>query len=77
MQAAALPLPLRIVFASLWQAACRRLHSATGSQVSPRSTTPLPHLGVQSLSLVALQADGQHPSPFAQAVCMAAFRQAA
>ena len=44
------------------------MHSATGSQVSPLSTTPLPHLGLQSLSLLALQALGQQSSFRTQAV---------
>lgn len=35
-----------------------------GSQVSPSSTTPFPHLAVQSPSLFALPLDGQQPSPF-------------
>ena len=42
----------------------------TGSQVSPVSTVPLPHIVAQSLSLAALQAGGQQLSPFTQAVCM-------
>jgi len=33
------------------------------SQVSPISTTPLPQLALQSLSLVELAPIGQHPSP--------------
>jgi hypothetical protein len=37
------------------------------SQVSPFSTAPLPHEGVQSLSLFALHPAGQHPSPSLQA----------
>jgi len=44
---------------------------ATGqlpSQVSPSSTTPLPHLGAQSESLTALQPAGQQPSPARQVV---------
>jgi hypothetical protein len=40
-----------------------------GSQVSPVSTAPLPHLGEQSLSMLALQAGGQQPSPAVHAVC--------
>jgi hypothetical protein len=40
-----------------------------GSQVSPASVAPFPHLATQSLSLVALQPAGQQPSPFVQAVC--------
>jgi len=41
-----------------------------GSQVSPLSTAPLLHFGMQSLSLVALQPAGQQPSPFMHAVCI-------
>lgn len=44
----------------------------TGSQVSPGSTTELPHVAEQSSSVVASQPAGQHPSAFAQdtiAVC--------
>jgi hypothetical protein len=36
---------------------------AAGSQVSPGSTTLLPQLALQSLSLTALQPEGQQPSP--------------
>jgi hypothetical protein len=46
-----------------------------GSQVSPFSTTPLPHFGVQSESLLALHPVGQQPSPPIQAV-MAVWLQA-
>jgi hypothetical protein len=46
---------------------------ASGSQSSPFSTTPFPHDGAQSLSLVALQLAGQHPSPLMHAVCMLVF----
>jgi hypothetical protein len=38
------------------------------SHVSPLSTTPLPHTGLQSLSLFALPPGGQQPSPFVGAV---------
>jgi hypothetical protein len=38
------------------------------SQSSPVSFTPLPHAGLQSLSLVALAPGGQHRSPLAAAV---------
>jgi hypothetical protein len=38
------------------------------SQVSPISTTLLPHFGVQSESLVALHGAGQQSSPLAHAV---------
>jgi hypothetical protein len=37
-----------------------------GSQVSPGSTTPLPQLGEQSVSLLLLHPAGQHASPEAQ-----------
>ena len=40
------------------------------SQVSPDSTTPLPQTGVQSVSLVALQPEGQQPSPEVQVVML-------
>jgi hypothetical protein len=36
------------------------------SQVSPDSTTPLPHLGVQSEGVLALHPAGQQPSPETQ-----------
>ena len=39
-----------------------------GSQVSPFSTTPLPQLGEQSESLLALHPAGQQPSPETQVV---------
>lgn len=38
----------------------------SGSHVSPASTVPLPQLGEQSLSSMALQAAGQHPSSSVQ-----------
>jgi len=38
------------------------LHDSGGSHVSPDSTTPLPHLGVQSTSVSAFAPDGQQPS---------------
>jgi len=37
------------------------------SQVSPASTTPLPHIAMQSLSLLLVHDEGQHPSSLAQA----------
>ena len=46
-----------------------------GSQVSPFSTTPLPQLGEQSESVLAVQPAGQQPSPATQAV-MAVWLQA-
>ena len=36
-----------------------------------------PHVGAQSLSLFALHAEGQQPSPLMQAVCMPLFTQTA
>jgi hypothetical protein len=39
-----------------------------GSQVSPFSTTPLPQLGEQSESVLAVHPAGQQPSPEIQAV---------
>jgi len=39
-----------------------------GSQVSPGSIVPSPHVPVQSESVKALQPGGQHPSPPVQAV---------
>jgi hypothetical protein len=38
-------------------------HDEGGSQVSPTSTTALPQLGEQSLSLLALHPGAQQPSP--------------
>ena len=46
-----------------------------GSQVSPFSTTPLPHAGEQSESVLALHPAGQQPSPPTQVV-MAVWLQA-
>ena len=39
-----------------------------GSQVSPGSTTPLPQVGEQSGSVLALHPAGQQPSPVTQVV---------
>ena len=50
-------------------------HDDFGSQVSPFSTTPLPHEGEQSESVLALHPAGQQPSPEAQVV-MAVWLQA-
>jgi hypothetical protein len=76
VHAAAVPLVVTMVLALFTQAVCRAVQALAGSQVSPRSTTPLPQLGAQSLSLLALQPDGQQPSLLAQAVCMPAFTHA-
>ena len=43
-------------------------HDDGGSQVSPDSTTLLPHTGEQSGSVLALHDDGQHPSRGPQVV---------
>jgi len=43
-------------------------HEEAGSQVSPPSTTPLPQLGEQSESALALHPAGQQPSPATQVV---------
>jgi hypothetical protein len=43
---------------------------AGGSQVSPASTTLLPQAGRQLLSLLALQPEGQQPSPWVQVVML-------
>jgi len=39
-----------------------------GSQVSPFSTTPLPQVGEQSESVLAVHPAGQQPSPATQVV---------
>jgi hypothetical protein len=49
----------------------------SGSQVSTPSLTPLSHLTLQSLSFVALHAEGQQPSLLAQAVWFPATTQVA
>jgi hypothetical protein len=41
-----------------------------GSQVSPFSTTPLPQLGEQSESVLAVHPAGQQPSPETQTVTL-------
>ena len=66
---AALPEGVRVKSASLTQAVCWAAHAEGGSQVSPASTTPFPHLGAQSLSFVLSQEDGQQPSPELHSVC--------
>ena len=48
---------------------------AGGSQVSPFSTAPLPQVGEQSESVLALHASGQQPSPATQ-VAMEVWLQA-
>ncbi len=51
-------------------------HVDTGSQLSPSSVTPLPQLGEQSESMLALHPTGQQPSSEAQAA-MSVWLQAA
>ena len=47
------------------------------SQSSVPSTTPLPHIALQSVSLALVQPAGQQPSPFTHIVCVPAAAQAA
>src|SRR5439155_10277337 len=68
---------VRMVSLSLVQLDCWPVQAETGSQVSPASSTPLPHLAAQSLSLVLLQVLGQQPSLFAQAVWTRSFTHSA
>ena len=68
--------------AALQLAALAAHGRAAGGAVGPShfslpSRTPLPQRALQSLSLVLLQADGQQPSPLAQAVCMPSSTQRA
>jgi hypothetical protein len=72
VQAAADPCSVRS-----WQPIAGHDDGQLPSHVSPASTAPLPQRGAQSLSLLALQPDGQQPSPFAQAVCAPSSTQAA
>jgi hypothetical protein len=71
------PLRVLIVLASPTQSSYWVWQTDGGSQLSPASTTPLPQVGEQSLSLLALQPGGQQESPFAQAVFVPAFTHAA
>ncbi len=68
VQLATEPVLVRMVLASLKQASDWVWQALGGSHVSPDSTTELPQTGMQSLSLLALQVDGQQPSPFTQVV---------
>jgi hypothetical protein len=77
VQAATLPVRVRMVAASLTQVSNWVWQADTGSHFSPASTTPLPQVGWQSLSLLAWQAGGQQPSPLAQVVCRLAFTHSA
>src|SRR5262245_26463245 len=51
---------------SVWQVCEQPSPSVVlpSSQVSPASTTPLPHTGAQSLSVLLFWPGGQQPSPF-------------
>jgi hypothetical protein len=64
VQALASPFPVRIVDESLTHACEAAVQVERGSQVSPGSITPLLHTALQSLSVLALQPAGQHPSLF-------------
>jgi hypothetical protein len=73
LQAAALPDSVTMVLASFTHAVWMAVQAAGGSQVSPDSTAPLPQLGWQSLSLMAVQPVGQQASLLAQALCSLPF----
>jgi hypothetical protein len=73
VQAAALPDSVTMVLASFTHAVWMVVQAAGGSQVSPDSTVPLPQLGLQSLSLIAVQPAGQQASLLAQALCRLPF----
>jgi hypothetical protein len=64
LQVAALPVTWSIVHTLASSHSVRQ--ESGGSQVSPGSTTPLPQLGGQSMSLLLLHPAGQQPSPEAQ-----------
>lgn len=68
VQVATEPVLVRMLLASLRQASDWVWHALGGSHFSPASTTEFPQTGVQLLSLLALQVEGQQPSPFAQAL---------
>ncbi len=61
LQLAALPVRVSVVQSSLSSQSVGQ--EVGGSQVSPGSTTPSPQVAEQSLSTVASQPTGQHPSP--------------
>jgi hypothetical protein len=64
LQAPGVPLRASVVHAWL----SLQLTGQLPSHFSGASVTPLPHTGVQALSLSALQPEGQHESPFPHAV---------
>ena len=68
VHAATEPVRVRTVLRSPTQASYCIWHADGGSHFSPVSTAPLPQVGVQLLSLLALQPDGQQPSLGAHAV---------
>jgi hypothetical protein len=71
------PLRIRTVDAVPTHAAEAVSQAEIGSQVSPASSTLLLQAGLQSLSMFALQPEGQHPSLFTHAVWVPAERQEA
>jgi hypothetical protein len=73
VQLATTPVRIRTLLLSLVQASDWVWQAEGGSHLSPDSTTEFPHAGVQLLSLLALQVDGQQPSPFLHAVSTVVF----
>jgi hypothetical protein len=73
VQAATVPVRVRMLLLSETQASDCVWHAEGGSHFSPASITEFPHTGRQSLSLLALHADGQHPSPFTHAATTVVF----
>jgi hypothetical protein len=67
VQLATVPDRVRTLLLSLTQASDWAWQVEIGSHFSPDSTAPFPHVGVQSLSLLALQPVGQQESPLAHA----------
>jgi hypothetical protein len=73
VQLATVPDLVLMVLLSLVQASDWVWQAEGGSHFSPASITEFPHTAVQSLSLLALQADGQQPSPFLHVVVTVVF----
>src|SRR5205814_4020607 len=63
LQVAGSPEGVRTLSLSLTQVASLLVQLLLGSQFSPVSTMPLPHLGTQSGSVLLLHPLGQQPSP--------------
>jgi hypothetical protein len=72
VQLATAPALTRTWSASLTHASDCAWHDDGGSHVSPASMTELPQVGLQSLSVLALQLDGQQPSPPTQSLIVSA-----